>query len=443
MDTLMLSRLQFAAATMFHFLFVPLTLGLSVLLAILESCYVRTGDEDYKTLTKFFGKLFLINFAIGVVTGITLEFQFGTNWSRYSQYVGDIFGSLLAVEATVAFFLESTFIAVWYLGWNRLSKRAHAAVIWVVALASNMSAFWILVANSWMQNPVGFVMRNGRAEMADFLAVVTQPYAIVTFLHTVAAAFVLSGFFVMGVSAYHILKTAHRPLFKKSFVTAASFTLVFVIFLVAQGHEHGGHVYKYQPAKLAAMESHWVTEKNAPQYFILIPDPKNERNKVEALPIPGFLSFLAAHDFNAEVKGLKDFPPEDRPPVMPVFVAFRAMAFLGFLFLGVCVLAWWKRANIEKYPLLLRGIIALIPLPYLACLLGWTVTEVGRQPWLVYGLMRTADGVSPVPAANVLVSLIAFIAVYTLLGVLNFYLIIKFAKQGPDALSGAPAKEAA
>lgn len=434
MDTLLLSRLQFAAATFFHFLFVPLTLGLSVLLALLETRYLRTGDEDYKRLTKFFGKLFLINFAIGVVTGITLEFQFGTNWSRYSEYVGDIFGSLLAIEATVAFFLESTFIAVWYLGWDRLSKRAHTITIWLVALASNMSAFWILVANSWMQHPVGYVLRNGRAEMDDFMAVITQPYAIVTFLHTVTAALVLGGFFVMGVSAYHILKTKHRALFKKSFTLASTFTLVFAVILVVQGHEHGGHVYRYQPAKLAAMESHWETQTHVPQYIIVIPDPANERNSVEAIPIPGFLSFLAAHDFNAEVKGLKDFAPEDRPPVMPVFVSFRAMAFLGFFFMGVCVLAWWKRASIETMPLLLRLLIYMIPLPYVAILFGWTVTEMGRQPWIVYGLMRTRDAVSPVPAGNVLVSLIAFIAIYSLLGILNFYLIVKFAKQGPDLL---------
>jgi len=222
MDTLMLSRLQFAAATFFHFLFVPLTLGLSILLAIMETAYVRTGNEEYRNMARFWGKIFLINFAIGVVTGITLEFQFGTNWSRYSEYVGDIFGSLLAIEATVAFFLESTFIAVWAFGWKRLSPKAHAATIWLVALSSNLSALWILIANSWMQHPVGFVIRNGRAELDDLIAVITQPFAWHTIVHTVSAAYILSAFFVMGVSAWHLLRKQHISFFKKSFRLAVS-----------------------------------------------------------------------------------------------------------------------------------------------------------------------------------------------------------------------------
>ncbi len=206
MDPVTLSRLQFAVATYFHFLFVPLTLGLSVLVAIMETLYVKTRDEEYKTMAKFWGKLFVINFALGVVTGITLEFQFGTNWSRYSKYVGDIFGSLLAIEATTSFFLESTFIGIWLFGWKKLSPKAHAVTIWLVAAASNLSAYWILVANSWMQHPVGYVIRNGRAELNDFWAVVTQSYAVVMFLHTIAGAYILAGFFVMGISAYHMLK---------------------------------------------------------------------------------------------------------------------------------------------------------------------------------------------------------------------------------------------
>ena len=217
MDTLMLSRLQFAAATFFHFLFVPLTLGLSVLLAVMETAYVRTGNEEYRNMARFWGKIFLINFAIGVVTGITLEFQFGTNWSRYSEYVGDIFGSLLAIEATVAFFLESTFIAVWAFGWKRLSPKAHAATIWLVALSSNLSALWILIANSWMQHPVGFVIRNGRAELDDLIAVITQPFAWHTIVHTVSAAYILSAFFVMGVSAWHLLRKQHISFLRNRF----------------------------------------------------------------------------------------------------------------------------------------------------------------------------------------------------------------------------------
>jgi len=209
MDVLMLSRLQFAAATFFHFLFVPLTLGLSVLIAIMETIYVRTGQDLYKNMARFWGKIFLINFAIGIVTGITLEFQFGTNWSRYSAYVGDIFGSLLTIEATAAFFLKSTFIGVWHFGWNKLSPTFHAICIWFVAFASTLSALWILIANAWMQHPVGYTIRNGRAELTDFVAVITQPFAIQEFLHTVTGAYILAGFFVMGISAYHLLKKQH------------------------------------------------------------------------------------------------------------------------------------------------------------------------------------------------------------------------------------------
>ncbi len=221
MDVLTLSRMQFAVATYFHFLFVPLTLGLSFLVAIMETLFVRTGDEDYRRLTKFWGKLFLINFAVGIVTGITLEFQFGTNWSRYSTYVGDIFGSLLAVEATVAFFLESTFIAVWFFGWKKLSPKLHLASIWLVAIASNVSAFWILVANAWMQHPVGFAIRNGRAELTDFFAVITQRFALLEFVHTLGGAYILAGFFVLGISAWHLARKRQVALFKKSFRVAA------------------------------------------------------------------------------------------------------------------------------------------------------------------------------------------------------------------------------
>ena len=261
MDVLFLSRLQFAVATYFHFLFVPLTLGLSLLVAIMQTKWYRTGDEDYLRMTKFWGKLFLINFAIGVVTGITLEFQFGTNWSRYSIFVGDIFGSLLAIEATASFFLESTFIAVWFFGWNRLSKKAHLASIWLVAIASNLSAFWILVANAWMQSPVGYTIRNGRAELTDFFAVISQPFAILEFLHTVGGAYITAGFFVLGISAWHLLRRNQPVFFRKSFALAAVWTLVFALFEVAQGHMNAEILHGKQPMKLAAMEAHWETRR--------------------------------------------------------------------------------------------------------------------------------------------------------------------------------------
>lgn len=437
MDVLMLSRLQFAAATMFHFLFVPLTLGLSVLIAIMETVYVKTGDEEYRRMARFWGKIFIINFAVGVVTGITLEFQFGTNWSRYSRYVGDLFGSLLAIEATLAFFLESTFLAVWVFGWRRLSPRLHALCIWLVALASNLSALWILIANAWMQHPVGYVLRNGRAELQDFLAVVTQPFAFQIFFHTIFGAYILAGFFVMGVSAYHLLRRQHTVFFSKSFRLALGLALVFSLAELVHGHIHAGEVAKIQPAKLAAMESLWETRAEAPETLFLIPDEKHQRNLVEFGRLPGVLSLLAFHSTQATVKGLKDFPPEDRPPVTLTFVAFRLMVALGLLFALLTLVGWFKRHKLESSPGYLKVMLYAMPLPYVALQAGWIVTEVGRQPWIVYGLMKTAAAVSPIAASQVAISFAAFIGVYGLLGGVAFYLITQQVRRGPEPATAA------
>ncbi len=432
MDVLMLSRLQFAAATFFHFLFVPLTLGLSVLVALMEIMYVKTGEVLYRDMARFWGKLFLINFGIGIVTGITLEFQFGTNWSRYSAYVGDIFGALLAIEATASFFLESTFIAVWHFGWKRLSPKMHCLSIWLVAMASNISALWILIANAWMQHPVGYVIRNGRAELTDFMAVVTQPFAWQVFFHTISGAYILAGFFVMGISAWHLLKGQKREFFLKSFRIALIFSLVFSVAEVVQGHLHGGEVAKIQPTKLAAMEAFWETSANAPFTLFLIPDEKNEKNLLELIKIPGALSMLAYHSPGATVKGLRDFPKEERPPVLLSFISFRVMVALAFLFLLLSLLCFFKRATIESARWLLWAMVAAIPLPYVACEAGWMLTEVGRQPWIVYGLMKTADAASPVNASQVLLSLAGFMVVYSVLGLCAFYLMYRTAMKGPE-----------
>jgi cytochrome d ubiquinol oxidase subunit I len=432
MDVLMLSRLQFAAATFFHFLFVPLTMGLSILIAIMETRFVRTGDEEYRRMAKYWGKIFLINFAIGVVTGITLEFQFGTNWSRYSQYVGDIFGSLLAIEASVAFFLESTFIAVWALGWKKLSPKAHAVTIWLVAVAASLSAVWILIANAWMQHPVGYVIRNGRAELDDFLAIVTQPFAWHTIIHTVSGAYILSGFFVMGVSAYHLLKKQHVTFFTKSFRMALGFAFIFSAVAVFHGHMHGGEVAKVQPTKFAAMESFWETTNGAPQYLLIIPDEKNERNLLEFGKMPYGLSLLAHHTPDATVTGLKDFPKDLRPPVLLSFISFRVMILLGFYFLAVTMIGWLRRNTLAESPKFLKIMLYSLPLPYLALEAGWMLAEVGRQPWVVYNVMKTADAVSPISDTQVWVSLTAFVVVYTVLGIAAFYLMALHARKGPQ-----------
>ncbi|GAB6096587.1 cytochrome ubiquinol oxidase subunit I [Desulfatiferula olefinivorans] len=431
MDVVFLSRLQFAAATMFHFLFVPLTLGLSLILAFMETRYAWTKDEDYLRMTKFFGKLFLINFAVGIVTGITLEFQFGTNWSRYSQYVGDIFGSLLAIEATTSFFLESTFLGIWIFGWKKLSAKAHAVVMWLVALAGSLSAIWILSANGWMQHPVGYEIRNGRAELTDFFAVLFNKFALLEMFHTLVASYIFGAFVVMGISAYHLLRKNEVRLFTKSFRMALNVGLVASVLAFISGDLHGIHVAEVQPAKLAAMEAHWETQAKAPILMFAIPDEENERNIIEIGRIPGLLSFLATHDVNAVVTGLKDIPKDERPPVLITSLAFKAMVGLGTFFPLITLVLWIRRKKLLETPLLLKLMVYAIPLPVVALEAGWVLAEVGRQPWIVYGLMRTSDAASPVTGPQVLITLVGFIVVYGLLGAVGYFLMFRHARKGP------------
>jgi cytochrome d ubiquinol oxidase subunit I len=432
MDVLLLSRLQFAAATMFHFLFVPLTLGLSILVAWMETQWARTGDEMYLRMTQFWGKIFMINFALGVVTGITLEFQFGTNWSRYSTYVGDIFGSLLAIEASAAFFLESTMMGVWIFGWKKLSAKAHATVMWLVAFASSLSAVWILTANAWMQHPVGYTIRDGRAEVTSFWNVVGNPFAILEILHTLSGAYILSAFFVMGVSAWYLLKDRHVEFFTRSFRIALVFGCVFSLFSVVQGDIHGADVARKQPAKLAAMEAHWETQRRAPLILFAWPDQEKEKNVIEIGKIPGMVSLLALRDINAEVRGLRDFPKDERPPVFLVSFAFKGMVGLGFYFALVTLVGLFLRKRLLDHPLYLKLMMFSIPLPYLANELGWVVSEVGRQPWIVYGMMKTGDAVSPISLSQVATTLTAFVLVYGILGLVGAFLVIRHIRKGPE-----------
>ena len=435
MDALMLSRIQFAVTAAFHFIFVPLTLGLSILVAYMESRYVSSNDEIYLRMTKFWGKLFLINFILGVVTGITMEFQFGMNWAEYSRYVGDIFGAPLAIEATVAFFLESTFIGLWVFGWNRVSKRVHALSIWLVAIATNLSALWILLANGWMQNPVGYVLRNNRAEMVDFMALVTNSYGWLKFIHTLLSGYVVAAFFIMGISAYHLLRKNQTGFFKKSFKTAAVFGLFASVLVAVSGSFSAEEVASKQPTKFAAMESVWETRRGADYNLLLIPDAENERNAVEAIGIPKFLSLLAFHDSSAEIKGLKEFSREQRPPVAPTFFSFRTMAGLGFLLiiLSLTGTVISVRDRFESHLGFLKLMLFALPLPYLAAQLGWIVAELGRQPWIVYGVLKTSDAVSKsISPLQVAVSLAGFSLVYGLLAIVDIYLLSKFAKKGPE-----------
>jgi cytochrome d ubiquinol oxidase subunit I len=436
MDVVFLSQLQFAATCMFHWIFVPLTLGLSIMTAWMETRYVTTGDETWLRMTKFWGKLFLINFALGVVTGITMEFQFGLNWSEYSRYVGDIFGAPLAVEATVTFFLESVFIGVWIFGWNKVSKKVHALTIWLAAIGTNLSALFILQANSWMQNPVGFTIRNGRAEMTDPLAVFFNPYGLVKFPHTLLSGYALAAFVIMGVSAWHLLKKNEVDFFKRSFRVAAVWAFVASVIVGISGDFHAVKIARVQPAKFAAMESIWETKRSAEMCLLLFPNAAEECNKLEALKIPGMLSFLAFHDPNAEIKGIKEFPKELRPPVTPTFLSFRMMVGIGTFMILVSLAAIFlsRRDRFEDNRLFLNIMVLSIPLPYLAEQLGWLVAELGRQPWIVFGVLKTADAVSKsVTSTQVLLSLLGFTVLYGTLGAIDFYLLAKYAKKGPDS----------
>ncbi|MDR1081798.1 MAG: cytochrome ubiquinol oxidase subunit I [Deltaproteobacteria bacterium] len=437
MDPIILSRLQFALATIVHFFYVPLTIGLSFFIAVLETRYYRTGDEQYKLQAKFWGKIFLINFVLGVVTGIALEFQFGTNWAIYSKYVGDIFGSLLAIEATLAFFLESTFIAVWAFGWDRVSKKTHLVAIWLVAFAGTISALWILLANGFMQHPVGYEIQDGVARLTSFTEVLSNPYGWMMYLHTVCGAFILASFLVMGVSAWHMYFNQNKEFFLTSFKLASTFALVFTLASFVFGHQLGQVTNKYQPAKMAAMEAVWDSEPDTPMYLLTLPKFTNEPgNLIQALPVPGMLSFLATNSFHSTIKGLNEFPADERPLVWPVFLSFRLMITLGTAFIIIAIITFFIRKIVPSLGWGLWVYILLIPLPYITLQLGWMVTELGRQPWIVYGMLRTADaGSPPVDWYQVLITLLAMGAIYGLISVTGFVMMIKTAIKGPDKLT--------
>ncbi|MBN1135078.1 MAG: cytochrome ubiquinol oxidase subunit I [Anaerolineae bacterium] len=451
MTTLMLSRLQFATTTIYHFFFVPLTLGLSILLFVMELRYVRTGDEAYKRMVKFWGKLFLINFAVGVATGIVQEFQFGMNWSDYSRFVGDIFGAPLAIEALLAFFLESTFLGIWIFGWDKLSKGLHAATMGLVALGSNLSALWILIANSFMHEPVGYVLNNGRAEMSDFGALLTNPHLWMQFPHVFFAGITTAGFFVLGISAYRLLrKSQDQDLFLRSFRWAAVYALIGSVSVGLAGHAQGQRMFEVQPMKMAAVEGLWESADPAPYSLFSLNPAKEDSFNIE---IPAALSFLAYNRFSGEVKGINELqvqyeqqygPDNYIPPVFMSYWAFRIMFVPGLLMiaaaLGALFLIFTKRLE----PILSRSrglwgwFVRLLPLaiilPYLANTGGWLLTELGRQPWIVYGLKKTADAVSPnLSPGMVLFSLIAFIVVYAALMAADIYLLVRYSRAAGDA----------
>ena len=443
MGDVLLARWQFGITSVYHFLFVPLTLGLSVLVAIMETLYVRTGNELYKRMAKFWGKLFLLNFSLGVVTGLVQEFQFGMNWSEYSRFMGDIFGVPLALEALTAFYLESVFIGLWLFGWDRLSRKTHLLCIWLVAFASNLSALWILIANSFMQAPVGYVLRNGRAEMTDFVALLTNSYVLRQYPHTLMGGLITAGVFVMAISAYHLLRKNQPEFFRPSLRIGLTCALIASLLAAGTGHLQAQHVAKAQPMKLAVMESLWETANPAPYLLFASIDQNKQQNSLE-ISVPGALSLLVYGSLDGEIKGIKELqaqyaqqygPGNYVPDIFPVFWSYRIMIGAGMWLLALTAFAFFqlRRNRLEQNPWLLRAIFWSLPVPYLANSAGWIVTEMGRQPWIVFGLQRVEQAVSPnVSSGAVWTSLIGFTVLYGLLAVVGVHLLKKFARQGPE-----------
>lgn len=446
LDPLFLSRLQFALTIGFHFLFPPLTIGLAWLLVPIEWLGWRRNDDDYVRAGIFFGKILGLTFTMGVATGIVMEFQFGTNWAEYSVFVGDVFGAPLAAEAVFAFFMESTFLGLFLFGRDKVSKAVHWFSILMVAVGATLSAFWIIVANSWQQTPAGYVIRNGRAELVDFWAAVFNPSTIPRFSHTMTATVVAGAFLMAGVSAYLLLKDKETAVARKTLKISLIVGLIAsVAVLFPTGHRHAQQVARTQPEKLAAMEGLVQGQEAAP--LTVIGSPSDEPPKVDfAISVTGLLSWMAYGDADAYVHGIKDLRQQGypTPPFAITFISFHLMVGLGTLFialtaLGVLLLA---TKRIDNSRLFLRLLIWSIPLPLAACQLGWIVAEVGRQPWVVYRLLRTADAFSQnVAAGEILISIVMFGTVYLMLGALYLLILVKKIKQGPQPLVVKEAQE--
>ena len=445
MDALLLSRWQFAITTIYHFLFVPLTLGLSIWVALLETCSVHTARPRWRDtcrqLVRFFGTLFLINFALGVVTGIVQEFHFGMNWSEYARFMGDIFGAPLALEALTAFFLESTFLGIWMFGWDKLSPKLHCACIWLVALGSNLSAFWILVANSFMQHPVGYVVNGGRAEMSDFFALVTNHYVLGEYTHALMAGLTTTGVLILAVSAWkYVHDASSRYAFTQTLKAGAIFLAVGVLGVMGTGHMHTQYLAQANPMKLASMEALWETENPAPFAVVADIDQRGQRNNFE-ITVPALFSFMVYNEPAGEIKGINAINAEweqkygggdYRPDVCGLFWAFRTMVGAGGLMLLAALLtgflAW--RGQLERFPIWLKLLPCLLPLPFLANTAGWFVAEAGRQPWIVVGLQKTATAVSPnLTSLDVWATLTGFTLLYLVLIVIALRIACRHIRQ--------------
>jgi cytochrome d ubiquinol oxidase subunit I len=446
MDPLDIARWQFGITTVYHFFFVPLTIGLSALVAGLQTAWVRTGRTDYLRATKFWGKLFLINFAMGIVTGIVQEFQFGMNWSAYSRFVGDVFGAPLAIEGLLAFFVESTFLGLWIFGWDRLPKKIHLACIWLVAFGTLLSAYFILAANSWMQHPVGYHVNaaTGRAELTDFWAVLTNSTMLVAFPHTITAAFVTAGLFVVGVSAWHLARGRHVEVFRPSLKMALVVTLVSASGVAVTRDLQGKVMTAQQPMKMAAAEALYSTEQPA-SFSIFTVGTLDGGREVYSVKVPRLLSFLATGHFDGKVQGIDDvqaaeqakYGPGNYKPVIPLaYWNFRIMVGIGFLTALIALLGLWllRRGRLPENRWVWRIGVLSLALPFVANSAGWIFTEMGRQPWSVYGVMKTASSVSPnVGATSMLISVIALTTLYGVLMVIEAGVMVRYVKAGPPS----------
>jgi cytochrome d ubiquinol oxidase subunit I len=444
LDPLLLSRWQFGLTTLYHFIFVPLTIGMALLVAILQTAWVRTNKVKYLNLTRLFGRIFLINFAMGVVTGIVQEFQFGMNWSDYSRFVGDVFGAPLAMEGLLAFFLEATFIGLWIFGWDKLSPRLHLATMWATSFSTILSAYFILAANAFMQNPVGFTINEerGRAELTDIGAVLTNPVALWQFPHTIFASVMFAGVVIVAVAAWHLSRKRHEETMRTALKAGAWANILGFVGVGLTGDQLGLVMVNTQPMKMAAAEALYETTSSA-SFSIFSWGTPDGSSELFSIRIPNLLSFLSTHTFTGTVEGINDlqaqytaeFGPGDYSPIIWItYWAFRWMIGLGAIAALISVVGLWvTRKGRTPHPIAWKIAIWTAPLPMIAALVGWIFTEMGRQPWLVFGVLKTADGVSPnLTGLEVLISMVVFTLVYGILAVVEFRLIRKAAIEGPD-----------
>jgi cytochrome d ubiquinol oxidase subunit I len=446
MDVEILSRLQFAFTIAFHYIFPPLSIGLGVLLVIMEGMYLKTKDKFYENMTKFWVKVFALTFAIGVATGIVMEFEFGTNWATYSRFVGDVFGSALAAEGIFAFFLESGFLAVLVFGWDKVGPKLHFFSTIMVSLGSMFSAVWIVVANSWQQTPAGFHLVgtgiNARAEITDFWAMVFNPSSLDRLTHVLSGAWLAGAFLVISISSFYLLKDRYIRFSKASIKIALVVALIASLYQLFTGHQSAVGVSKNQPAKLAAMEAVFNDQTNTPLYLFGWVNEDNQEVKF-GVAIPGMLSYLIGWDSNQKVTGLNSFSEDERPPVNIVFQSYHLMVAIGFTLIGLSVLGtfFWWRGILFKQKWFLWIFVFSVFLPQIANQVGWITAEVGRQPWIVYGLLRTSEGLSKaVEAGQVWLSLILFTLIYIGLFILFIYLLNEKIKHGPDDVDSIPSE---